>query len=71
MVRPIGLDATEFGLLARQSLGLSVITIEGSTTKKSIALMRLLKPIAPRIFYGGVRNYNGERNVGEKPLKTT
>src|SRR6476469_3873862 len=34
----------------RQSLGLSVITIEESTTKKSIALKRLLGSIALAIF---------------------
>ena len=49
MARPF-CDAAEFGLSARQSLGLSVITIEGSTTKKLIAVNGLLMPNLLPIF---------------------
>ena len=62
-------DAAEFGLSARQSLGLSVITIEGSTTKKLIEVKRLLEPVAPPLFWRGVHGYNDERVVCQNRLK--
>lgn len=51
----------EFGLSSRQSLGLSVITIEWSTTKKLIEVMRKMKAVATSIFCRGGRGYNDER----------
>jgi hypothetical protein len=60
----------EFGLLARRSYGLSVITNEGSTTKKLIAEMRLLGQIVPAIFGRFMRDYNGVRHGIEKTAET-
>jgi hypothetical protein len=63
----------EFGLSSRQSLGLSVITIEWSTTKKLIDVIRMLKAVALKIFWRGVRYYNekraSKREVGLKVLE--
>jgi len=58
--------------LSSPSLGLSVITNEWSTTKKSIAAMRLLGRVAPPIFGSVAQVYNDiRRALGmslERPL---
>ena len=50
----------------RQSLGLSVITNAGSTTKKSVESLRLLGVVVRRYFEKLALGYNGSRVNGEK-----
>ena len=52
-------DAARFNSRPRQSLGLSVITIEGSTTKKCVAPRRLWRRTVRRYFAEVALPYNG------------
>jgi hypothetical protein len=62
--------AAEFAIGSRQSLGLSVITNEGSTTKKLIVAMRLFGPLNGAIIKSIIASNQdaryGLRNV-QKP----
>jgi hypothetical protein len=64
-------DAAGFACRSRQSLGLSVITIEGSTTKKLIEPMRLFDRPRPAIYRTAARHYNDTRLQCDNLLKST